>query len=312
MGHNAFLRWSALQEVAAVDEEDGVHKFWSESTVSEDFEMALRLLLKGYTVRWATYSKGGFQEGVSLTCDDELNRWQKYAFGVSELLFRPLKQIWKGPMTPLYRRFLWARGIPVHYKFCATSYIASYYAIAAALPTTIGLTLAQGLFTPNLDLVFMQPFKVFVSVVVVFNGLGLVGQVLAKFRSHHCTLQEALRDHLTWLPFMMVFFTGLSYHVLTAILSHPFGINMSWGSTNKSLDDSNFFKELPAIIRKQWKMLCIVILALAGFTVLSLDVLPVEWQLHGGFTVLWCPLWLCALHIVYHVALNPQLLRFSF
>lgn len=59
-------------------------KFWSESNVSEDFDMALRLLGRGYDIRWATYSKGGFKEGVSLTVDDELNRWQKYAYGCNE------------------------------------------------------------------------------------------------------------------------------------------------------------------------------------------------------------------------------------
>lgn len=37
--------------------------------------------LKGYIIRWATYSKGDFQEGVSLTVEDELNRWQKYSYG---------------------------------------------------------------------------------------------------------------------------------------------------------------------------------------------------------------------------------------
>jgi len=37
--------------------------------------------MHGYIIRWATYSKGGFKEGVSLTIDDELNRWQKYAYG---------------------------------------------------------------------------------------------------------------------------------------------------------------------------------------------------------------------------------------
>jgi hypothetical protein len=31
--------------------------------------------------RWVTYSKGGFKEGVSLTINDELNRWQKYSYG---------------------------------------------------------------------------------------------------------------------------------------------------------------------------------------------------------------------------------------
>lgn len=50
--------------------------------MSEDFDMALRLQMKGYIIRWATYSQGEFKEGVSLTVDDELNRWQKYAYGM--------------------------------------------------------------------------------------------------------------------------------------------------------------------------------------------------------------------------------------
>ena len=40
VGHNALLRWSAIQEVAFV--EDGIRKFWAEDTVSEDFEQSLR------------------------------------------------------------------------------------------------------------------------------------------------------------------------------------------------------------------------------------------------------------------------------
>lgn len=54
MGHNAFLRWKALQDAAFVDSEDGKMKIWSESNVSEDFDMALRLMLKGYIVRWVS------------------------------------------------------------------------------------------------------------------------------------------------------------------------------------------------------------------------------------------------------------------
>lgn len=81
VGHNAFLRWSALQDAAFIDPADGKKKIWSEANVSEDFDMALRLQLRGYIIRWSTYSDGGFKEGVSLTCDDELNRWQKYAYG---------------------------------------------------------------------------------------------------------------------------------------------------------------------------------------------------------------------------------------
>lgn len=48
VGHNAFLRWSALQDAAFEDEGDNNKmKIWSESNVSEDFDMALRLQVCG-------------------------------------------------------------------------------------------------------------------------------------------------------------------------------------------------------------------------------------------------------------------------
>jgi hypothetical protein len=44
VGHNAFLRWSALQDAAFEDPQDNNRKkIWSETNVSEDFDMALRL-----------------------------------------------------------------------------------------------------------------------------------------------------------------------------------------------------------------------------------------------------------------------------
>jgi hypothetical protein len=38
---------------------------------------------QGWQTRWAKYSNNQFQEGVSLTCADELSRWQKYGWGCS-------------------------------------------------------------------------------------------------------------------------------------------------------------------------------------------------------------------------------------
>lgn len=77
VGHNAMLRWKAVQEVSYHCEHDDWEKFWSESTVSEDFDMSLRLQSEGFTVRLADYKDDGFKEGVSLTVYDELNRWEK-------------------------------------------------------------------------------------------------------------------------------------------------------------------------------------------------------------------------------------------
>lgn len=87
---------------------------------------ARRLQLAGYIIRWATYSNGGFKEGVSLTCDDELNRWQKYSYGCNELIFYPLVQWFRrGPINRQLRIFVWSDA-PVHYKISMMSYMFSY------------------------------------------------------------------------------------------------------------------------------------------------------------------------------------------
>jgi membrane glycosyltransferase len=78
VGHNAILRWAAIQKVSYQCETDQWEKFWSESTVSEDFDMSLRLQSAGYIIRLGAYYGDGFKEGVSLTVYDELNRWEKY------------------------------------------------------------------------------------------------------------------------------------------------------------------------------------------------------------------------------------------
>ena len=56
--HFRFLRWKALQDAAFVDASDGKEKIWSESNVSEDFDMAMRLQLRGYIIRYVfSYSR---------------------------------------------------------------------------------------------------------------------------------------------------------------------------------------------------------------------------------------------------------------
>lgn len=81
VGHNAFLRWKAIQSISYMDESDGRTKWWSEKHVSEDFDISLRLQMENNVVRLATYHNGGFKEGVSLTVFDEITRWEKYAYG---------------------------------------------------------------------------------------------------------------------------------------------------------------------------------------------------------------------------------------
>ena len=129
MGHNAYLRWSALQDQMRFNR-DGI--IWSDEHVSEDFVMSLNLINAGYILRWATYAKQGYLEGVSLSCDDELNRWQKYSWGCSEMVFNPIKHWFtRSPFATLYRSFLWSDAASLPSKFATSSYVASYWAIAS-------------------------------------------------------------------------------------------------------------------------------------------------------------------------------------
>lgn len=181
VGHNAILRWSAIQQVSYQDE-DGYDKFWSESHVSEDFDMSLRLQCCGYTIRLAAYTGEGFKEGVSLTVYDELARWEKYAYGCNELLFHPIR-FWpiRGPFTPLFRRFLFS-NIRMTSKITIISYIGTYYAIGAAWIMTTANYFAIGWFNGYLDKYYIDSWKVWFSIVIVFNLLGNVALAIMRYR----------------------------------------------------------------------------------------------------------------------------------
>ena len=181
VGHNAMLRWDAIQQITYRDD-DEYEKFWAENMVSEDFDMSLRLQCLGYIIRLATWAGDGFKEGVSLTVYDELARWEKYAYGCNELLFHPIVY-WplRGPFTPLFRRFLFS-NIRLTSKITIISYIGTYYAIGAAWIMTTANYFAIGWFNGYLDKYYIDSWKVWFSIVIVFNGLGNIGLAAMRYR----------------------------------------------------------------------------------------------------------------------------------
>lgn len=196
VGHNAILRWSAIQDAASyICEEDKTEKFWSESHVSEDFDMALRLQTAGYQLRFAAYTGDGFQEGVSLTVYDELMRWEKYAYGVSELLFHPFR-LWftKGPFTPLFRRFA-TSNMHLYKKCTMMGYISTYYAIGLAWPMTLANYFLTGWLSGHLDKFYLDSFAITFSVIMVFPVASNVCLAVLRYRLGHHGLFEA-REYL--------------------------------------------------------------------------------------------------------------------
>ncbi|THH31668.1 hypothetical protein EUX98_g2509 [Antrodiella citrinella] len=312
VGHNAFLRWSALQDAAFVDDADKIKKIWSESNVSEDFDMALRLQLKHYIIRWATYSDGGFKEGVSLTCDDELNRWQKYAYGCNELMFNPLIHWWRlGPINKQLRTFIWSAA-PVHYKISMMSYMFSYYGLAAAAFLSIMNYLLLG-WGFEVDGFYEKSFEIWLACTVVFPGAGNIGFTLLEYRLGQKNFLTALFVNCSWIPFFFFFFGGLSIHISQAILAHIFSYNIQWGATKKEVEASNFWIEVPKILRRFWLALLISLSICAAMVVLSTDVIPLGWRISGGEWGVIVPIAITlGCHILFPIILNPWLMIFSY
>ncbi|KAI0764208.1 glycosyl transferase family group 2-domain-containing protein [Trametes elegans] len=265
-------RWSALQDAAFVDEADGKKKIWSESNVSEDFDMALRLQLKGYIIRWAAYSEGGFKEGVSLTCDDELNRWQKYSYGCNELIFNPLIDWWRlGPSTSNYGR-------------------SSDGLAASALLSVLNYLL-----------------------LVVFPGAGNLGFTLLEYRLGQRNLFDGLIENVTWIPFFFFFFGGLSIHLSQALLAHLFSYNITWGATKKEVERSNFWLEVPKILKRFWLALVLSVAMGVAMIILATDAVPVGWRIFSWDWAVILPLAIVAgCHIAYPIVLNPWFMIFSY
>ncbi|PNY28669.1 Uncharacterized protein TCAP_01403 [Tolypocladium capitatum] len=310
VGHNAILRWSAIQQVSYEDE-DGYDKFWSESHVSEDFDMSLRLQCNGYIIRLAAWAGQGFKEGVSLTVYDELARWEKYAYGCNELLFHPIRTwLWRGPFTPLFRRFLFS-NIRFTSKITVISYIGTYYAIGAAWIMTAANYFLMGWFNGYLDKYYVDSWQVWFSIIIVFSGLGNVALAVMRYRVGERSLLWALFENFKWTIMLAIFLGGLSLHVSQALLAHMFEIDMTWGATSKEAEFSNFFIEVPKVLKKFKFSMLFALLFIAGMVILAVaPFVPHDWRITDFVAIL--PMaTVAASHFLLPLALNPALMTFS-
>ena len=309
VGHNAVLRWSAVQSIGYDDKDDGREKFWSEATVSEDFDMALRLQTIGYVIRLGAYTGDGFKEGVSLTVYDELSRWEKYAFGCNELIFWPLKYwITKGPFTPLFRRFV-TSNIPLPSKLTIMAYVGTYYAIASAWLLTLVNYFLIGWMNGFLDHYYLDSFKVYFAIILIFSGLGNLSLAVLRYRVEDRNLLSTLLENFMWIPLLTIFLGGISMHVSQAILSHMFNIDMSWGATAKEVENSTFFKEVPKVLRKFRGTFAACVFAAAMMIVLAHFVPPL-WRI-DLFIAIWPLGSIVFSHFFLPIALNPNLMLFT-
>lgn len=308
VGHNAFLRWQAVQDVGVV-ESDKYTAYWSESHVSEDFDIALRLQMEGSVIRIASYHNDEFKEGVSLTIYDELMRWQKYAYGVSEMIFHPLHRWYKGPFTPLFYTYLFS-NITYSSKISILAYMCSYFALGSALMLSILNYFLVGWLRDDISACYLTSWNVFLSLIVVFLGSGNIALAILRYRAGERSLLGALVENFKWSAMMTCFFGGLSYHITVALLAHLLHIDMQWGSTSKEKEESNFFSEVPKIF-KTFCWMYLLIFAMVGAMVYLGAFASPDWRI-TDFTAI-VPLGLnLGFHAMVPLVLNPSLMVFNY
>ncbi|KAF2668730.1 hypothetical protein BT63DRAFT_471822 [Microthyrium microscopicum] len=309
VGHNAFLRWKAVQSVGRV-EEGGYIAYWSEAHVSEDFDIALRLQIEGSIVRLATYQNNEFKEGVSLTIYDELNRWEKYAYGCNELVFNPIwTWLWRGPFTKLFITFL-RSDMHLSSKITVLGYISSYYALASSFPLTILNYFLTGWIIDELDKFYLPSWQVFLSVVLVFSFSGNVTLAIMRYRLKEKALWASLVENFKWMPFFSIFFGGLSFHLNLALLSHMFGIDMQWGATQKEVENSNFFMEMPKIWQR-FKWMYAIVIPMFGCMIYLGCFAPRGWEINQVVSIVPLAVMLAS-HALVPFVLNPSVMVFNY
>ena len=144
---------------------------------------------------------------------------------------------------------------------------------------------------------------------VVFPASGNVSFSLLEYRLGHRSLLGAFFENFTWVPFLCVltritaekmdtdvfllsfiFFGGLSIHISQAILAHLFSYNITWGATKKEVERSNFWMEVPKILKRFWLSLLVSTLSVMAVIGFATKWVPAEWRIETSSWSLILPL----------------------
>jgi hypothetical protein len=259
VGHNAILRWKAIDESSFIDDSNNI-MYWSEDKVSEDFDMSLRMQSNGYFSRYIGYTdftNKRFEEGVSLTPCEEINRLKKYAYGVNEILFYPIKEwLKKGIFSLQIKKFIICQSIPIHTKFSIIIYMASYYALATS-PILAIIQYFLYRYSDYWKANVIDSLSIIFSCLILFSGLMPIANMFVverlKYESNRSLLGIIWKE-LKYSFFLGIFFSGLSFHLLEAILSHMFNLNMNWSTTQKEFIKNNRLNEIGRTLKYLHRM----------------------------------------------------------
>jgi hypothetical protein len=166
-----------------------------------------------------------------------------------------------------------------------------------------------GLFNGHLDHYYLDSFKIFFSIIIVFSALGNFALAILRYRIGESGLLRALFTNFKWIPLLSIFLGGVSLHVSQALLCHFFSIDMQWGATSKEVEDISFFEAIGDVIKK-FKYTFAFCFAMTAAMVCMAYVVPEEWQIRL-ITAIFPMSMVVGNHFLLPIVLNPQLMTFT-
>eukprot|EP00877_Chromochloris_zofingiensis_P011428 jgi/Chrzof1/6539/Cz19g00110.t1 len=309
VGHNAFLRWSAVKQISFTDDEPNKVKYWSEDNVSEDFDLFIRLANNNLSGRYVMYTGEDFQEGVSLTYIDEIIKWRKFAYGACELLFNPLPQwLFKGPINKKFITYVLCPHILWHQKVALVMYLSSYLAMASAFPFVL-YEGAMTILNPDFFGKFaVASFDVMLTCLVIFGGIGTFTGCMFKWRYHSIkgksNILATLWHDLKYIPLTTIFFQSLLFHLTTACFMYFFSLKVSWGATAKESTNMTWFEALKTTLQVYWNEYLVYVIMTGGYA------FCVYWYDLGMYRG-WAVLSYGISHMLGPILLNPAIMTMS-
>jgi cellulose synthase/poly-beta-1,6-N-acetylglucosamine synthase-like glycosyltransferase len=246
VGHNAILRWAAVQKAAKKDTvEEGSLLFWAVDRVSEDFDLAFRLQTAGYIGRYVTYTGAGFMEGVSISVHDEISRLKKYAFGACEMVFNTLPRWFThgGPFTKHFREWLFSRYVPWYAKVNVIGYLFTYFAMACGV-AFLCVNLGLWIFIPSTREELVSALDVQLTVLIIFFLLGVVGLAIVRWRINYDNyatrgMLAAFYEEFRHIPVLGIFWVGVPFHLSIVCFSYFLGLRVKFTASAKEKDLQN-------------------------------------------------------------------------
>jgi hypothetical protein len=280
-------------------------KYWTEESVSEDYDLFLRFAIHGKFGRYVMYDcggisgrvgeGGGWQEGISLTFIDEVKNLKKFTFGACEICFYPIKWwLRKGIINHLFFSFLCCDRVKWYHKVNVCVYMITYFAMASAFYFIIAEAIMGAFFPVLYESMLVHSFDVMVTSIIVFGGVNLLGEIIIHLRIKGFSgCLRVIWDELKWLPFLALFFNSILFHLTEISVIYFWSLPLKgWGVTVKEVTRASIF----TTIRCFWKEYIIMVCLLGGYlAAIIINDMKISWGVVGY----------CASHILGPLVFNP-------